>query len=57
MSDDFERYSDPQDATVALYLMNNDGGELTACWSLRSKTRSGFSKRNGRAGRCIEDCR
>jgi hypothetical protein len=29
MSDDFERYSDPQDATVALYLMNNDGGELT----------------------------
>jgi hypothetical protein len=29
MSDDVERYSDPQDATVALYLMNNDGSELT----------------------------
>lgn len=29
MSDDVERYSDPQDTTVALYLMNNDGGELT----------------------------
>jgi hypothetical protein len=29
MSDDVERYGDPQDATVALYLMNNDGGELT----------------------------
>ncbi|ABR61814.1 hypothetical protein GOC91_07370 [Sinorhizobium medicae] len=29
MSDDVERHSDPQEAAVALYLMNNDGGELT----------------------------
>lgn len=29
MSNDVEHYSDPQDATVALFLMNNDGDELT----------------------------
>lgn len=28
MSDDVEHYSDPQDATVAQFLMNNDGDEL-----------------------------
>ncbi|AFL54123.1 hypothetical protein ABIE78_006245 [Sinorhizobium fredii] len=29
MSDTIEHYSDPQDARVALYLMDNDGDELT----------------------------
>ncbi|MDK1490857.1 hypothetical protein QN219_12375 [Sinorhizobium sp. 7-81] len=29
MSNDIEHYSDPEDATVALFLMNNDGDELT----------------------------
>ena len=29
MSDTVEHYCDPQDATVALYLMDNDGDELT----------------------------
>jgi hypothetical protein len=29
MSDDVEPYRDPQDAAVALFLLNNDGDELT----------------------------
>ncbi|HXV28818.1 MAG TPA: hypothetical protein VD840_00655 [Sinorhizobium sp.] len=29
MSNDVEHYNDLQDATIALYLMNNDGDELT----------------------------
>ncbi len=29
MSNNVEHYSDPQDASVALYLMDNDGDELT----------------------------
>lgn len=29
MSNDVEHYSDPKDATVALFLTNNDGDELT----------------------------
>ncbi|ACP26929.1 hypothetical protein NGR_c31960 [Sinorhizobium fredii NGR234] len=29
MSDIVEHYSDPQDASIALYLMDNDGDELT----------------------------
>lgn len=29
MSNDVEHYRDPTDSMVALYLMNNDGDELT----------------------------
>ncbi len=29
MSNEMEHYSDPDDATVALFLLNNDGEELT----------------------------
>ncbi|WEX77241.1 hypothetical protein PYH37_005631 [Sinorhizobium numidicum] len=29
MSNDVEHYSDPQDSAVALFLMHNDGDELT----------------------------
>ncbi|APG92782.1 hypothetical protein [Sinorhizobium americanum] len=29
MSDIVEHYSDPQDASLALYLIENDGDELT----------------------------
>ena len=29
VSNDIEHYSDPQDATVARFLMNNNGDELT----------------------------
>ena len=29
MSNDLERYSDPDNATVALYLLENDADELT----------------------------
>ena len=29
MSDDLERYSDPDNATVALFLLENDTDELT----------------------------
>ncbi|WP_167590803.1 MULTISPECIES: hypothetical protein [unclassified Ensifer] len=29
MSNDVEHYADPQDKAVALFLMNNDGEELT----------------------------
>ncbi|WP_082910030.1 hypothetical protein [Sinorhizobium glycinis] len=29
MSDNIDHYSDPQDASLALYLMDNNGDELT----------------------------
>ena len=29
MSDTIDHYSDPQDASLALYLMDNNGDELT----------------------------